>query len=865
MTGLVVVSHSDALARAAVVLARQMITGDGVAIGVAAGLDDGGLGTDAVAIAEAVAATDDGSGVVVLMDLGSAVLSAEMALELIDPDLAERVLLCPAPLVEGLVAAAVAAAGGASPVAVAQEATSALAAKQAQLAPAGPPGPAAPPDPAGASGPLSAGTEEPDVVGSFEVVNEHGIHARPAAEVVGLATGTDAQLQLRNRTTGSAWVSARSLSRVALLAARQGHVVEARATGPGARSAVDALVARAAEAFGEAVAPAPATVRTVRTAAAPAPPAVAPTSGPAGASPGFAVGRVVGSVTDRPAPATERPTGTPQEEAARLHRALEVTGAELRALEESVAADLGRDEAAIFAAQSSMLRDEDLVGAALERIAGGGSAEAAWAEQTERVAAEFDALTDEHLRARGADVLAIRAATLRALDADAEGSGPPEQDPSPTGSAGAAAGAAADGVARDVVVAHDLSPADVARLDLDRVVGVVLAAGSPTGHSAIIARSREVPVVVGAGPAVLDLAPGTPLALDGTTGRLWVDPTGPELAEIVAHRERAEQRAARDLSRAAGPAATVDGTTVLVGANVAGVADARVAAERGADLAGLVRTEFLFLGRDDAPDVDEQVATYLGIADALGGRRITLRTLDVGGDKPLPYARQPREDNPFLGVRGLRLALAEERLLRDQLRAVVEVAHRTPVSLMFPMVSTLAELLAARRHLDEAVAGHGRGRPAGLEVGIMVEVPAAALKAATFSPVVDFLSIGTNDLTQYTLAAERGNPALTALSDPLDPGVLMLVDAVCSAAGPDTLVAVCGELAADLLAVPLLTAMGVRELSVAAPSVPGVKEAVRRSTSQDRGLVERCLAASDAAEVRRFLAEAGPEPGPPAG
>lgn len=230
-----------------------------------------------------------------------------------------------------------------------------------------------------------------------------------------------------------------------------------------------------------------------------------------------------------------------------------------------------------------------------------------------------------------------------------------------------------------------------------------------------------------------------------------------------------------------------------------------------------------------------------------------MRTLDVGGDKPLSYAPQPTEANPFLGVRGIRFALAEHDLLRDQLTAIVRTAHETPVSVMFPMVTSVEELVEARRRLDTAIDREGRGRPAGLQVGIMVEVPATALKAAAFVPYADFLSIGTNDLTQYALAAERGNPALAALADALDPGVLRLAATVTEAAGSRAMVAVCGELAADERAARLLVALGVRELSVVPTAVPGVKQAVREATSKDAGLVESCLSASSPAEVRKLL------------
>jgi phosphocarrier protein FPr len=297
---------------------------------------------------------------------------------------------------------------------------------------------------------------------------------------------------------------------------------------------------------------------------------------------------------------------------------------------------------------------------------------------------------------------------------------------------------------------------------------------------------------------------------------------------------------------------TRDGVEIGVGANLASVEDARAAAAAGADLAGLVRTELLFLHRSCPPTVDEQAEAYRELADALPGRRIVVRTLDVGGDKPLPYLPTPSEANPFLGVRGIRLSLRRPELLVDQLRAVVRVARDRPIDVLFPMVSTVGEVLAARQALEDAAHAEGHGLPAGLRVGVMVEVPAVALKARAFAAHVDFLSIGTNDLTQYALAAERGNDAVAALADPLDPGVLALIAA---AAQADTTVAVCGELAADELATAVLVGLGVRELSVAPSAVPTIKQAVREvNARRSAELARAALAAPDAAGVRELLA-----------
>lgn len=826
MTGIVVVSHSRALAEAAVALAGEMVPPGTIPVEVAAGLDDGSFGTDATAITTAIEAADDGVGVVVLMDLGSAVMSAELALDLIDPGLRERVVLCAAPLVEGLVVAAVSAAGGADPAVVADEASSALLAKQNQLGvePVVTPAPDAGEAPASVDGDAA-------VVAEVVVGNPHGLHARPAARLVTEVSRFDAQVSLRNLTTSSGPVSGRSLSRVATLGAEQGHRVEVSATGPGAADAVAAVVALAERDFDDVPGPSTGSTR----------PAAARGGGPLPASPGVGVGPAHQLATVQVEVPDEQSAGAEQEWA-RLQAAL----AEVRAETEQVRADAARvsgaDEAAIFDAHLLLLSDDDLLAGIRGRIDAGAAATRAWADGADELAARFEALDDPYLRERAADVRAVGGAVLRALV------GETTQDVALEG----------------VVIADDLTPAQVSRLDPSRVAGIVLAGGSPTGHSAILAKARGIPAVVSAGPAVLAIPDGTTVALDGGAGELVVDPDTATLDAFAARAAEQGERAAAALGAAAEPAVSVDGVEVIVAANVGSVDDAEAGSAGGADGSGLVRTEFLFLGRDDAPGVDEQVAVYRSIAAALGGRRITLRTLDVGGDKPLPYAPQSPEANPFLGVRGIRLALAQESLLRDQFEAIVRVAHETPVSVMFPMVSVVDELLEARRRLDDAVEVVGRGRPEGLEVGIMVEVPSAALKAAAFVPHVDFFSIGTNDLTQYTMAAERGNAAVASLADALDPGVLSLIGAVCDAAAGGPLVAVCGELAGDVAAIGLLLALGVRELSMAPRSIPAAKEAVRQaSVDASADLVKAALGAASAAEVRALLAgqPASVEPG----
>ncbi|MEV4706438.1 phosphoenolpyruvate--protein phosphotransferase [Actinoplanes sp. NPDC049316] len=802
MVGLVVVSHSRALARAAVALAAEMAQGQPVPIEIAAGLDETTTGTDAVAITTAVQAADQGDGVVVLMDLGSAVLSAELALEMLEDDARERVVLCAAPLVEGLVAAVVTAAGGPGRKEVAEEAMGALAGKLAHLGGQE------------ARQPEGTGTESD---ADFVVTIPHGLHARPAARLVTRARGFDARVEIRNGTTGSGWVPASSLSRVATLGLLEGHRAELRASGLQARAAVDGILALAARGFDEEATP-----------AVPEPPARTPVGGGVPASPGIAVGPVRHATSVEPE-LPDEPFRGPEQEWSRIAEAIATVGRELQRVRAATAREAGEGHAAIFDAHLLMLEDADLLDDVRTRIDSGTPAPRAWADATERVAADFGALQDPYQQGRAADVRDVGAQVLRAL----------------LGVGGAVMREAG------VLVAPDLSPAEAAVLDPGRVTGVLLAYGSPTSHGAILARTRGIPAVVGLGPAVLEVPGGTTVAFDGGTGEVVLSPGE---SVLVRFRDRAAELASRRdraAARASSPAATRDGEQIAVGANVGSVADALAAAGSGADLAGLVRTEFLFLDRDAAPEPDEQEAVYRQIAESLGGRRITLRTLDVGGDKPLRYLPSAAEANPFLGIRGIRHSLDHPQLLADQLLAFVRVAYDVPVSVMVPMVSTVAEVVTVRRMLDEAVARAGRGTPAGLRVGIMTEVPAAALKTAVLTPYVDFFSIGTNDLTQYALAAERGNAALAALADGLDPGVLRLIDAVCRGAGGRATVAVCGELASDEAAVPLLAGLGVRQLSVVPRMVPLVKEAVR-ATDLDAAarIAAQALGAPDAAAVR---------------
>ena len=482
--GIVVVSHSHALATAAVALAGEMLHSSTARIAVAAGLDETTFGTDATAIVTAIEEVDGEAGVVVLMDLGSAVLSAELALDLLDSDeTRQRVLLCPAPLVEGLVVGAVAAAGGATRQQVAAEAESALLGKVAALAPAGPSGGDPPPTP-----------EAGAVTGSFTVANPHGLHARPAARLVETVRSLDAVVTLRNATTGSDAVPADSLSRLAVLGAQRGHQLEVSATGAGARDAVDVVLALAERQFDEAD-PTPAS-----TAGADRTP-----GSPASAAPGVGIGPAR-QLAAPVVPVDEVPAGAPEAEWSRLQDAVAVVQ---RHLEGPARAGGDAQTAAVFDAHVMLLQDRELTRAARAQVDAGASAARAWTDAAASVEQLLAALPDPYLSARAADVRAVADQVLRVL----------------------AGGSPAEPVDVDgVLVATDVTPGQAAGLDPARVVAVVLAEGSPTSHAAMVLRARAVPAVASAGAAVREVADGTLLVVDGTAGQVLVDPP----AEVVA-------------------------------------------------------------------------------------------------------------------------------------------------------------------------------------------------------------------------------------------------------------------------------------------------------------------------------------------
>ena len=524
-------------------------------------------------------------------------------------------------------------------------------------------------------------------------------------------------------------------------------------------------------------------------------------------------GLAIGSIALRQAgPFLRRVAGTPVEEHAALEAAMAKAGAQLAAL----AACAEPMAAAILEFQTALLEDDDLTRPIFERVAAGEAADRAWAGVLEREIAEYAAGDDENFAARAGDLADLRD---RVLDALAPGA------PARPG----------NGAEQAIFAAEDLTPSRFLETDWTRYLGAALKAGSPAGHVALLARARATPLVVGLGDAFERLADGVLAVLDGEAGRLIVNPDAATLSATAARLQAAAALSVTEAELLDRPATTADGERVLVLVNVDDPALLATLDPRHCDGVGLTRTEFLFQG-SVLPDEEAQLRAYAGVLRWAEGRPVIIRTLDAGGDKPIPGLTPEGEGNPFLGLRGLRLSLARQDVFRVQLRALARAAALGPLKVMAPMVSAPDEFSMFRALfedvLEELLAnGVAAARP---ELGMMVEVPAAALNVAAFP--ADFLSIGSNDLIQYVMAASRDEPAVANLYRPHDPAVLELIRRVVEvASGQGREVSLCGEMAADPALVPLLLGAGLRRLSVAPAAIGRVKAAIgawRRAASE---------------------------------
>ena len=527
---------------------------------------------------------------------------------------------------------------------------------------------------------------------------------------------------------------------------------------------------------------------------------------------------------------------------ARFEAALEVAGQQLGEVYATAKAESGTEEAAIFQAHALMLDDPELLDAVRTAIEEQHvNAETALADTTEMYAQMLEALDDQYLSARAVDVRDVATRVLRILLNASE---------SPT----------AGLTTPSIILAQDLTPSDTVLLDKSLVLGFCTAEGGATSHTAILARGLGLPAVVGVGPSVRGVRDGTTLVLDGGEGVVLIEPDERTVATYEKQQATAATAVAQARSRAHEPAVTRDGHRVEVAANIGNVEGAQEALEAGAEGVGLLRTEFLYLERSHLPDEEEQYHAYRAIADAFGHRPVILRTLDIGGDKELPYLNLPQEMNPFLGVRAIRLCLAQPDLFKPQLRAALRAGADRNLRIMFPMVATVDEVKKARALLDKCrtqLLAEGQPASEEMEVGIMVEIPTAALLAELLAAEVDFFSIGTNDLAQYTMAADRTNARVAHLATGFQPTVLRLVrDVIAAAHDQNKWVGLCGELAGEPLAIPILLGLGIDELSMNPPAIPQAKQVIRSLTMDEaREVAQAALRLSSPEAVQALVRE----------
>ncbi|SHJ36387.1 phosphocarrier protein FPr [Malonomonas rubra DSM 5091] len=680
----------------------------------------------------------------------------------------------------------------------------------------------------GSVGGISKAAPEMDLTGfeSVEVAitGEHGLHARPATFFVDVASefSADVYVEFDGRTGNG-----KSLASLLKLGVTAGQKVRLHAKGKDGKSALAALKDAVDAGLGE---ESEEKMEASQLEHCWEPKSVGRIIPGFKASPGLATGPIRQFVHERII--VEANAKDPAHEKSSLSQAIAAAKVNLQNLYDEVRAKAGAGKAAIFRAHIAFLDDPELRAEVEQLINAGKSAGFAWRQMIEERVHALEQHNDSLLAARAMDLRDVGRRVLKHL------AGTISDEPFvPTEPV--------------ILVAEDLTPSDTANLDPALILGLCTAGGGPTSHSAIIARSLGIPAIVAAGPSVQEIADGTIAIIDGDAGNLYLDPSREDQDSAELARTALDEMRNQEFNHRFKPAITLDDHRVEVVANIGKSEEAEQAVNAGAEGIGLLRTEFLFLGRETPPDEEEQYQHYSDMLESLNGLPLIIRTLDIGGDKEVSYLDLPAEDNPFLGERGIRLCLNRPELFLTQLRAIYRASKQGLVRIMLPMVTTLEELAAAKRLAEKARIEVG-AEP--VEIGIMVEVPSVAVMADVFAKEVDFFSVGTNDLTQYVMAIDRLHPTLAAQADSLHPSVLKMIDMVVRAADEAGIwVGVCGGLAGEPLGAVLLAGLGVHELSMVIPSVAAIKAQLRNIKIEDaRKLAQQALKCSSVKQVRKL-------------
>lgn len=550
---------------------------------------------------------------------------------------------------------------------------------------------------------------------------------------------------------------------------------------------------------------------------------------------GVAIGKIKRLESDFERYIRDYAGGSASEEQDKYHSACMQVTEEIKDMIGKLKKNYKTEQAAIMEAHLCMISDPMLKESITSKIGNGIPAPAAVLDAGNEIAALLAGVDDSYLRERAADIKDVgKRMTSILLDIKQ-----PEFDD--------------DSI---ILCGDEVEPSVIAGIPDEKAAGLILGQGSTTSHTVIIAKSRDIVTVVGLGSLIKQLSDGSEVIVDGDEGKIIIAPDMGQLAEYTERLKRQKEQSKHYLSLSKLPAVTKDGVTTVLAANIGNPQEIDAAVKYGCEGVGLFRTEFIYMGRSSFPSEDEQFEIYKRVIEKCGGKLCVIRTMDIGGDKPLPYLEIGEEDNPFLGWRAIRISLERTDIFKTQVKAVLRAAEYGNAAIMLPMVISLNEILDAKALIKQAMAelsNEGREFSSGVQIGIMVETPAAAVMAPVLAKECDFFSIGTNDLVQYTLAVDRGNPKVSSLYDHFNPAVLKLIEMTIKAAHENGIWAgMCGEMAGDPAATRLLVAMGIDELSMGAPSIPKVKEVIR-SMTVDRALIQQALSLEDSGKVKAFL------------
>ncbi|GAA3649802.1 phosphoenolpyruvate--protein phosphotransferase [Flavivirga jejuensis] len=793
MVGIVIVSHSKMLAEGVKELANQM-SQNKVAVITAGGLEDTSspIGTDPFKIKDAIEALSDSNGILVLMDIGSAVMNAELALDLVDERLKHKTLLCEAPLVEGAIAAVAQAMTGADIEAVANEAKHSLLGKQTLLKP------------------VEEQVETDaftDVVGKeikITVPNQLGLHARPSVKLIELVNKFDVTATVS--TKNKPFVAADSISQVSTLGAKKGDILTFRVKGKQADDLEIALKGFVKQNFGDPVNTIiPQSNKKVSK-------HVNNKLAGIGVSNGIAIGHakllknMVVNVKKEKAENTLL-------EISKLKMAIEAVLNNIIDLQQKTMALYGKEDAEIFDFHIFMLNDSKTLDK-VEQIINNDClcAEYAWYTVFSDLENKYLEMEDAYLKERAADIVEIRNKVISDIQRDSK------NDIILTEPA--------------ILVVDEIGPAQTLSLDTDKVLGIISMHGGETSHATILARSLGIPAITAVGKAISDIKENDMLAMNGSTGDIVLKSENPKKINVLILEKEKEDRVIKErFIKAKQPAISNDGVEFKILANVSSPKEAKLAFVNGAEGIGLYRTEFLFMNRESAPSEEEQYSVYKQLCENMKGLPITIRTLDIGGDKHIPYMGIGEENNPFLGLRGIRYCLQNIPLFKTQLRALCRISAAYQIKIMYPMVGIVEEVLSANKILREVQNDLKKQNipfDKNMQVGIMVEVPSVLFLIPQLAKEINFLSIGTNDLTQYLLALDRENTNVSKYFSALHPAVLSAVQTVIKLAKENNLeVSLCGELARNQNATKLLSRIGLRNFSMSSPAIPDIKEVIR--------------------------------------